>query len=89
MRHTIPLSEYESAVAADGIVNLAVVMKDTVTEERVLEIQEFNLSSPKIDVEVQILASGVVFLLFFFRPNHNFFSKFFIIVAIFVIKFYP
>lgn len=52
-------------MAADGIVNLAVVMKDTVTEERVLEIQEFNLSSPKIDVEVQILASGVVFLLFF------------------------
>ncbi|XP_008316607.1 protein-glutamine gamma-glutamyltransferase 5-like isoform X2 [Cynoglossus semilaevis] len=53
VRHTIPLSEYESAVAADGIVNLAVVMKDTVTEERVLEIQEFNLSSPKIDVEIE------------------------------------
>lgn len=49
--HTIPPSEYESA--GDDIVNVAVVIKDVRTEERVLAAQEFSLSSPQITIEVQ------------------------------------
>nr|XP_043906943.1 protein-glutamine gamma-glutamyltransferase E-like [Solea senegalensis] len=53
LRHTIPPSEYESFVSSDDIVNVAVVMKDMVTEERVLETLEFNMTSPKITIEVE------------------------------------
>lgn len=51
--HTIPSSEYESVLAADDIVNLAVVIKDVRTTERVLATQEFSLCSPQITIEVE------------------------------------
>ncbi|CAB1417615.1 unnamed protein product [Pleuronectes platessa] len=54
LQHTIPASEYESVLAADGIVNIAVVIKDVRTKERVLDSQEFNISSPQISIEPQI-----------------------------------
>uniref|UniRef100_A0A3B4YB39 protein-glutamine gamma-glutamyltransferase n=1 Tax=Seriola lalandi dorsalis TaxID=1841481 RepID=A0A3B4YB39_SERLL len=53
LQHTIPPSEYESAVAGDDIVNLSVVMEDVGTEERVLDSQEFNLTSPEINIEIE------------------------------------
>ena len=52
LQHTIPASEYESVLAADGIVNIAVVIKDVRTKERVLDSQEFNISSAQISIEV-------------------------------------
>lgn len=51
--HAILPSEYKSALAGDDIVNVAVVIKDVRTKERVLAAQEFSLSSPQITIEVQ------------------------------------
>ncbi|KAK2851064.1 hypothetical protein Q5P01_007340 [Channa striata] len=53
LRHTIFTSEHEPFLAGDDIVNLAVVIKDTQTEERVLAAQEFNVSSPQITIEIE------------------------------------
>ncbi|XP_044207376.1 protein-glutamine gamma-glutamyltransferase 5-like [Thunnus albacares] len=51
--HDIPPSEYESVLAGDDIVNLAVVIKDVRTKERVLDTQEFNIGSPQITIEIE------------------------------------
>ncbi|XP_044067999.1 protein-glutamine gamma-glutamyltransferase 5-like isoform X2 [Siniperca chuatsi] len=51
--HTISPSEYESVLAGDHIVNVAVVIKDMRTHERVLTTQEFSISSPKITIEIE------------------------------------
>ncbi|XP_061528444.1 protein-glutamine gamma-glutamyltransferase 5-like isoform X2 [Phycodurus eques] len=51
-RHSIAPSEYEAFLAGDDIVTVAVVIKDLKTKERVLATQDFNLSSPKISIEV-------------------------------------
>lgn len=53
LHHTIPPSEYESVLAGDDIANVAVVIKDVRTKERVLAAKEFNISSPQITIEVQ------------------------------------
>ncbi|XP_019944411.2 protein-glutamine gamma-glutamyltransferase 2-like [Paralichthys olivaceus] len=53
LQHTIPASEYESVLAAQNIVNLAVVIKDEQTKERVMHAQEFNISSPQISMEIE------------------------------------
>ncbi|XP_059190223.1 protein-glutamine gamma-glutamyltransferase 5-like isoform X2 [Centropristis striata] len=53
LHHTISLSEYESALAGDDIVNVAVVIKDVRTKERFLAMQEFNIGSPQIDIEIE------------------------------------
>ncbi|GLD72752.1 protein-glutamine gamma-glutamyltransferase 2-like protein, partial [Lates japonicus] len=53
LKHTIPPSDYESVVADDDIVNLAVVIKDVRTEERVLDTKDFNISSPRITIEIE------------------------------------
>ncbi|XP_060930644.1 protein-glutamine gamma-glutamyltransferase 5-like [Limanda limanda] len=53
LQHTIPASEYESVLAADEFVNIAVVIKDVRTKERVLDSQEFNISSPQISIEIE------------------------------------
>ncbi|XP_028439713.1 protein-glutamine gamma-glutamyltransferase 5 [Perca flavescens] len=53
LHHTILPSEYESVLAADDIVNMAVVIKDVRTEERALAMQEFNLRSLKITIEIK------------------------------------
>ncbi|KAM7410878.1 hypothetical protein PAMA_021037 [Pampus argenteus] len=51
--YTISPSEYESVLAGDGIVNVAVVTKDVRTKERILDTKEFNISSPQITVEIE------------------------------------
>ncbi|KAM8754192.1 protein-glutamine gamma-glutamyltransferase E-like [Acanthopagrus schlegelii] len=53
LRHTIPSSEHESVLAGDDVVNVAVVVKDVRTKERVLDAQEFSMSSPQITVEIE------------------------------------
>ncbi|XP_053173330.1 protein-glutamine gamma-glutamyltransferase 5-like [Scomber japonicus] len=53
LHHVIPPSEYESVLAGDDIVNMAVVIKDIRTKERVLDTQEFNISSPQITIEIE------------------------------------
>lgn len=53
LEHSILSSEYESVLADDDIMNVAVVIKDVLTKERFLATQEFNVTSPKITVEVQ------------------------------------
>lgn len=52
--HTIPHLKYESVLAGDDIVNMAVVIKDLRTKERVLAALEFNLRSPSISIKVQL-----------------------------------
>lgn len=61
--HTIPYFEYESALAGDDIVNVAVVIKDVRTKERVLAAQEFNLRSPKISIKVELHPASLSLLL--------------------------
>ncbi|KAM8864048.1 protein-glutamine gamma-glutamyltransferase 5-like isoform 1-T1 [Spinachia spinachia] len=51
--HTIPPAEYEAFLAGEDIVNVAVVIKDKRTKERVLAMQEFNISSPQMSVEIE------------------------------------
>ncbi|XP_037099763.1 protein-glutamine gamma-glutamyltransferase 5-like isoform X2 [Syngnathus acus] len=51
--HSIPPSKYEAFLAGDDIVKVAVVIKDLKTKERVLAIQDLNLSSPKINIQVE------------------------------------
>ncbi|KAG8002897.1 Protein-glutamine gamma-glutamyltransferase 2 [Nibea albiflora] len=53
LQHTILPSQYESVLAGDDIVNVAVVIKDASTKERVLAAQEFSISSPKISIEIE------------------------------------
>ncbi|XP_062419229.1 protein-glutamine gamma-glutamyltransferase 5-like [Pungitius pungitius] len=53
LHHIIPPAEYEAFLAGEDIVNVAVVIKDKRTEERVLAFQEFNISSPQISVEIE------------------------------------
>ncbi|XP_056279638.1 protein-glutamine gamma-glutamyltransferase 5-like [Pseudoliparis swirei] len=53
LHQTIPPSAYESILAGDDIVNVAVVIKDERTRERVLAVQEFNMSSPQITIEIE------------------------------------
>ncbi|XP_035864082.1 protein-glutamine gamma-glutamyltransferase 5-like [Sander lucioperca] len=53
LHHTILPSEYESVLAANDIVNMAVVIKDVRTKERALAMQEFNLRSLDITIEIK------------------------------------
>ncbi|XP_071767269.2 protein-glutamine gamma-glutamyltransferase 2-like [Centroberyx gerrardi] len=53
LHHAIPPSEYESVLAGEDIVNVAVVIKDVRTKERVLATEEFNIISPQITIELQ------------------------------------
>nr|XP_057940072.1 protein-glutamine gamma-glutamyltransferase 5-like [Doryrhamphus excisus] len=52
-QHSIPPSEYESFLSEDDIVKVSVVIKDTKTKARVLATQDFNVSSPKIHIQVE------------------------------------
>ncbi|KAI9531210.1 hypothetical protein NQZ68_000705 [Dissostichus eleginoides] len=53
LEHSILPSEYESVLADDDIMNVAVLIKDVLTKERFLATQEFNITSPKITVEIE------------------------------------
>ncbi|XP_041858874.1 protein-glutamine gamma-glutamyltransferase 5-like isoform X2 [Melanotaenia boesemani] len=53
LHHIITYSEYEFILAGDGMVNVAVVIKDTRTGERVLAAQEFSISTPLITIEIK------------------------------------
>ncbi|XP_075951458.1 protein-glutamine gamma-glutamyltransferase 5-like [Anarhichas minor] len=53
LQHTISPSEYESVLADDDIVNMAVVINDVRTEERFLATQEFSMSSSQITIEIE------------------------------------
>lgn len=51
IQHQIPYSQY-SALGNEQLVNLAAVIMDTATHERVLASEEFNLTSPIINIQV-------------------------------------
>ncbi|XP_061908612.1 protein-glutamine gamma-glutamyltransferase 5-like isoform X2 [Entelurus aequoreus] len=53
LQHSIPPSEYESFLSDDDIVKVSVVIKDVNTKERVLATQDFNISTPKISIQVE------------------------------------
>ncbi|KAM4610653.1 protein-glutamine gamma-glutamyltransferase 2-like [Polymixia lowei] len=53
LQHVISPVEYESMLVVKDIVNMAVVIKDVRTKERVLAAEEFNITSPQISIEVQ------------------------------------
>uniref|UniRef100_A0A8C7TLJ8 Transglutaminase-like domain-containing protein n=1 Tax=Oncorhynchus mykiss TaxID=8022 RepID=A0A8C7TLJ8_ONCMY len=50
--HFIPYSEYENMLVGEGLLNVAVVIKDELTKERVLASEEFNIIAPQISIEV-------------------------------------
>ncbi|CDQ74614.1 unnamed protein product [Oncorhynchus mykiss] len=52
VHHQIPYSEYENMLVGEGLLNVAVVIKDELTEERVLASEEFNIIAPQISIEV-------------------------------------
>lgn len=51
MRQKIPLAQYEDVVG-DNLINLAVVVEDTASQERVLSSEEFNITSPQLIIQV-------------------------------------
>ncbi|KAM4613330.1 transglutaminase 5, like [Polymixia lowei] len=51
MRHQISPAQYEGVVG-DDLVNLAVVMEDEASQERVLATDEFNISSPELTIQI-------------------------------------
>uniref|UniRef100_A0A8C7TLK8 Transglutaminase-like domain-containing protein n=1 Tax=Oncorhynchus mykiss TaxID=8022 RepID=A0A8C7TLK8_ONCMY len=53
--HFIPYSEYENMLVGEGLLNVAVVIKDELTKERVLASEEFNIIAPQISIEVQVV----------------------------------
>ncbi|XP_029579021.1 protein-glutamine gamma-glutamyltransferase 5 [Salmo trutta] len=52
VHHQIPYSEYENMLVGEGLLNVAVVIKDERTKERVLASEEFNITAPQISIEV-------------------------------------
>lgn len=51
VRQKIPLAQYENVVG-DNLINLAVVVEDTASQERVLSSEEFNITSPHLIIQV-------------------------------------
>lgn len=49
-QHILP-TQYEDVVG-DNVINLAVVLEDTATQERFLSSEEFNIASPQLKIEV-------------------------------------
>ncbi|XP_076870446.1 LOW QUALITY PROTEIN: transglutaminase 5, like [Brachyhypopomus gauderio] len=52
LKHQIPSSQC-AALGDSHLVNLAVVLVDTTSQERVLASEEFNISSPVINIQVE------------------------------------
>ncbi len=56
INHEISFKEYMLKEAAeDSLVNLAVVIEDVKSQERVLVSEEFNISTPSLDIQVYVL----------------------------------
>uniref|UniRef100_A0A8C9S6M1 protein-glutamine gamma-glutamyltransferase n=1 Tax=Scleropages formosus TaxID=113540 RepID=A0A8C9S6M1_SCLFO len=60
IEHWIDPSQYEQVLRDDGLVNLAVVIKDEVTLERKLASEEFNITMPWISIQVEDESNIVV-----------------------------
>ncbi len=53
IHHEISFKEYMLTEAAeDSLVNLAVVIEDVKSQERVLASEEFNIRSPSLNIQV-------------------------------------
>lgn len=48
-------AQYED-VLGDGLINLAVVLEDMATQERVLASEEFNITSSQLIIQVNTLS---------------------------------
>ncbi|XP_073707867.1 protein-glutamine gamma-glutamyltransferase 5-like [Garra rufa] len=60
-KHEISFKEYmREETADDALVNLAVVIEDVNSQERVLAAEEFNIRSPTLTVQVQNESSVVI-----------------------------
>ncbi len=56
IKHEISFKEYMLKEAAeDSLVNLAVVIEDVESQERVLASEEFNIRTPSLDIQVYVL----------------------------------
>uniref|UniRef100_I3JRU3 protein-glutamine gamma-glutamyltransferase n=1 Tax=Oreochromis niloticus TaxID=8128 RepID=I3JRU3_ORENI len=53
LNHTISHCKYQSFLAGDDIVNLAVVLKDMMTKETFLAAEEFSISPPQITIQIE------------------------------------
>lgn len=51
VKQHILLAQYEDVVG-DNVINLAVVLEDTATQERFLSSEEFSIASPQLAIEV-------------------------------------
>ncbi|XP_077385943.1 transglutaminase 5, like [Festucalex cinctus] len=52
LKHQILPGQYEDVVG-DDLVNLAAVLEDTATHERVLAVEEFNVATPELVVQIE------------------------------------
>ncbi|XP_058635095.1 protein-glutamine gamma-glutamyltransferase 5-like isoform X2 [Onychostoma macrolepis] len=60
-KHEISFKEYMLKEAAeDSLVNLAVVVEDVKSQERVLASEEFNIRTPTLDVQIQNELSVII-----------------------------
>lgn len=68
LRHQILPEQYEDAVG-DKLINLAVVLQDMSTLERILTSEEFNIVSPDLIIQVLIEDPQLSVLLCFIERN--------------------
>uniref|UniRef100_A0A8C1E6K2 protein-glutamine gamma-glutamyltransferase n=1 Tax=Cyprinus carpio carpio TaxID=630221 RepID=A0A8C1E6K2_CYPCA len=61
IKHEISFKEYMlKETAEDSLVNLAVVIEDVKSQERVLASEEFNISTPSLDIQIQNEVSVII-----------------------------
>lgn len=70
-RHILP-AQYEDVVG-DGLINLAVVLEDVATQERVLASQEFNITSSQLIIQVNPLSCSWIIIILEIRSRLDFF----------------
>ncbi|XP_026111484.1 protein-glutamine gamma-glutamyltransferase 5 [Carassius auratus] len=61
IKHEISFKEYMlKETAEDSLVNLAVVIEDVKTQERVLASEEFNIRTPSLNIQIQNEVSVII-----------------------------
>lgn len=55
-------AQYEDVVG-DDLINLAVVLEDMATQERVLASEEFNITSSQLTIQVNTLSYSLIIIM--------------------------
>lgn len=67
-------AQYEDVVG-DDLINLAVVLEDMATQERVLASEEFNITSSQLTIQVNTLSYSLIIIMCELRSWFDFFLK--------------